>query len=91
MPHYIGDPKLFRWPSDLEPREDTYSRCYRGGHPKLLREEMPDSDVDILLEFSLPVGLFKLVRTQRYLERLFGRAMGAGAIPLNRLHREIES
>ena len=36
-------------------------------------EERPDSDVDILVEFSIPVGLFEFVRTQRYLERLLGR------------------
>jgi len=59
--------------------------------PHYIGDPKPDSDVDILLEFSLPVGLFELVRTQRYLERLFGPAMGAGAIPLNRLHPEIES
>ena len=36
-------------------------------------EERPDSDVDILVEFSVPVGLFEFVRTQRYLKRLLGR------------------
>ena len=38
-------------------------------------EERPDSDVDILVEFSVPVGLFEFVRTQRYLEQLLGRAV----------------
>ena len=38
-------------------------------------EERPDSDVDILVEFSVPVGLFEFVRIQRYLERLLGRAV----------------
>ena len=38
-------------------------------------EERADSDVDILVEFSVPVGLFEFVRTQRYLERLLGRAV----------------
>ncbi len=36
-------------------------------------EERPDSDVDILVEFSVPVGLFEFVRVQRYLARLLGR------------------
>ena len=38
-------------------------------------EERPDSDVDILVEFSVPVGLFEFVRTQRYLSQLLGRAV----------------
>jgi predicted nucleotidyltransferase len=36
-------------------------------------EAGPDSDVDILVEFGVPVGLFKFVRFQRYLESLLGR------------------
>ena len=36
-------------------------------------EERPDSDVDILVEFSIPVGLFEFVRVQRYLGQLLGR------------------
>jgi len=36
-------------------------------------EERPDSDVDILVEFSIPIGLFEFARTQRYLEQLLGR------------------
>ena len=38
-------------------------------------EERPDSDVDILVEFSVPVGLFEFVRIQRYLGRLLGRTV----------------
>src|SRR3989304_3084349 len=36
-------------------------------------EAGPDSDVDILVEFGVPVGLLKFVRFQRYLESLLGR------------------
>jgi hypothetical protein len=36
-------------------------------------EERPDSDVDILVQFSEPVGLFEFVRVQRHLGRLLGR------------------
>jgi len=36
-------------------------------------EERPDSDVDILVEFDQPVGLFAFVRLQRYLEEIIGR------------------
>jgi len=32
-----------------------------------------DSDVDLLVEFGEPVGLFQLVRLQAYLEGLVGR------------------
>ena len=38
-------------------------------------EERPDSDVDILVEFSVPVGLFEFVRVQRYLGHLLGRVV----------------
>lgn len=35
-------------------------------------EAGPASDVDILVEFSKPVGLFEFVRLQMYLEALLG-------------------
>lgn len=38
-------------------------------------EDRPDSDIDILVEFSVPIGLFEFVRVQRYLEGLLGRAI----------------
>jgi uncharacterized protein len=36
-------------------------------------EARPDSDVDILVEFQTPVGLFTVFRLQRYLEELLQR------------------
>lgn len=36
-------------------------------------EARPDSDVDLLVEFERPVGLFTLVRLQNYLIELLGR------------------
>jgi predicted nucleotidyltransferase len=36
-------------------------------------EAGPDSDVDLLVEFAIPAGLFELIRLQRYLETLFRR------------------
>lgn len=36
-------------------------------------EAGPDSDVDILVEFGVPVGLFQFVRLKTYLESLLGR------------------
>jgi len=33
-------------------------------------EARADSDVDILVEFSVPVGLFEFVRVKTYLEKL---------------------
>jgi len=36
-------------------------------------EMREDSDIDILVEFSIPVGLFEFVGLQRYLEGLVGR------------------
>lgn len=37
-----------------------------------------NSDVDLLVEFSQPVGLFTLVRLQIYLEKLLGCAIDLG-------------
>ena len=36
-------------------------------------EAGPDSDVDILVEFERPVGLFTFIRLQQHLEGLLGR------------------
>jgi len=33
---FIEDVTVFRCPGDPEPRDDTYSGCYRGGHPAAL-------------------------------------------------------
>jgi hypothetical protein len=38
-------------------------------------KEKPDSDVDILVEFDRPVGLFEFASLQRYLESLIGRSV----------------
>ena len=35
-------------------------------------EAGPDSDIDLLVEFDRPVGLFAFVRTQQYLEQILG-------------------
>lgn len=32
-----------------------------------------DSDIDVLVEFNRPVGLFEFARLKLYLEKLFGR------------------
>lgn len=36
-------------------------------------EARADSDVDVLVEFAAPVGLFELVRLGDYMESVFGR------------------
>ena len=36
-------------------------------------EARPDSDVDILVEFDPPVGLFTVIRLQDYLSSILGR------------------
>ena len=36
-------------------------------------EAGPASDIDVLVEFGVPIGLFKFVRFRDYLERLLGR------------------
>lgn len=37
-----------------------------------------DSDVDLLVEFEKPVGLFTFMRLQRYLEGILGRSVDLG-------------
>jgi predicted nucleotidyltransferase len=36
-------------------------------------EERPDSDIDILVEFSRPIGLLAFVRLKQHLTELLGR------------------
>ena len=41
-------------------------------------EARPDSDVDVLVEFAHPVGLFEFIGLQQYLESLLGRKVDLG-------------
>ncbi len=41
-------------------------------------EERPDSDIDMLVEFSRPTGLFGLIRLRLFLEELLGRPVDLG-------------
>lgn len=41
-------------------------------------EASADSDVELLVEFEKPVGLFTFVRLQRYLEKILGRSVDLG-------------
>lgn len=41
-------------------------------------EERPDSDVDMLVEFSRPTGLFGLIRLRLFLEERFGCPVDLG-------------
>ncbi|HEY3313129.1 MAG TPA: nucleotidyltransferase family protein [Anaerolineales bacterium] len=41
-------------------------------------EARTDSDVDLLVEFNRPVGLFGLIALQEYLEKLFGCKVDLG-------------
>ena len=46
----------------------------------VVREEAcSDSDIDILVEFNLPVGLLTFFRLQQHLEGLFGRRVDLAA------------
>jgi len=49
-------------------------------------EARPDSDVDFLVEFSEPGGLFQLFRVQHYLEDLVGCAVDFGTEDALREH-----
>ncbi|MBI4339909.1 MAG: nucleotidyltransferase family protein [Chloroflexi bacterium] len=41
-------------------------------------EARPDSDVDLLVEFDRPTGLFKFVEVKEYLESILGRHVDLG-------------
>jgi predicted nucleotidyltransferase len=41
-------------------------------------QSTPDSDVDLLVEFDRPVGLFQFIDLQQYLERLLGCTVDLG-------------
>lgn len=41
-------------------------------------EARPDSDVDLLVEFSRPVGLFEFIRLQHVLEEIMGCKVDLG-------------
>ncbi len=41
-------------------------------------EARPESDIDVVVEFNRPTGLFDLIRLQFYLEELFGRQVDVG-------------
>ena len=38
-------------------------------------EERPDSDIDLLVDFSVPVGFFELIELEEDLARFFGRSV----------------
>ncbi|MEL6441449.1 MAG: nucleotidyltransferase family protein [Cyanobacteria bacterium J06621_8] len=46
----------------------------------------PDSDVDFLVEFDSPVGLFGLFQVQHYLEDVLDRSVDLGTIKALREH-----
>jgi uncharacterized protein len=41
-------------------------------------QETADSDIDLLVEFDRPTGLFGLIELQDHLEKLFGRKVDLG-------------
>lgn len=41
-------------------------------------EARPDSDVDLLVEFDCPIGLFTFVRLKRYLEEILEHSVDLG-------------
>lgn len=49
-------------------------------------EARPDSDIDFLVEFSKPGGLFQLFEVQHYLEDLFGCDIDLGTEDALREH-----
>ncbi len=50
-------------------------------------EERPGSDIDLLVEFDRPFGLFLLIEVQIRLEELLGRRVDL--VPRNSIHPEL--
>ncbi len=46
----------------------------------------PDSDIDFLVEFDSPVGLFGLFKVQHYLEDILERSVDLGTLKALREH-----
>lgn len=46
----------------------------------------PDSDIDFLVEFDSPVGLFGLFEVQHYLEKILERSVDIGTLKALREH-----
>ena len=53
-------------------------------------EAGPDSDVDLLVEFSRPVGLFDFIGLQRYLEAALSCPVDLGSAASLKLHLKEE-
>ena len=49
-------------------------------------EAGPDSDVDFLVEFDRPVGLFEFIEVRLFLEDLLGRSVDMGTLDALREH-----
>ena len=49
-------------------------------------EADPDSDVDFLVEFDCPVGLFEFIEVRLFLEDLLGRSVDMGTLDALREH-----
>lgn len=49
-------------------------------------EATPESDIDVLVEFDRPVGLFTLLKLQSFLEELLGRPVDLGTPTSLRSH-----
>ena len=61
---------------DLQRRFDVRSLRLFGSVAR--DESSPESDVDILVEFAIPVGLFQLADLRRYLIEILGRPVDVG-------------
>lgn len=58
---------------------DSFGVKYLAIFGSVARDEArPDSDVDILVEFSKPVGMFEFLDLKNYLENLLGRRVDIG-------------
>ena len=61
---------------DLQRRFDVRSLRIFGSVAR--DESSPESDVDILVDFAKPVGLFRLADLRRYLSEILGRPVDVG-------------
>jgi hypothetical protein len=69
---------LAQYRSDLHTRFGVKSLALFGSTAR--NEANSTSDVDLLVEFDRPTGLFGLIRLQLYLEELLGCSVDVGTI-----------
>ncbi|MEM7535143.1 MAG: nucleotidyltransferase family protein [Chloroflexota bacterium] len=70
--------RLKRHQADLQHKFGVVSLAIFGSTAR--NEATPESDIDLLVEFNRPTGLFGLIDLQFYLEELLGTGVDVGTM-----------